>query len=210
MSKQLTKEEVLYLQRVCACCGHYKGPLDGKWTPDVEAGELALEKRSRELAQEIGAFDPRSERNIATLMPPAQLVARKFMIAADGFRHTVKIISGSRTYAEQDALYAIGRTVQLSRKPVTNARGGRSNHNFGIAWDVGIFDAAGRYLDGTKKGDDAAYADLGALAKAKVADLEWGGDWTSFVDPPHFQLSTGGKSTTQVRTLFEQGKSFTD
>ncbi|WP_311270795.1 M15 family metallopeptidase [Sphingobium sp. WCS2017Hpa-17] len=139
-------------------------------------------------------------------MPPAQKVAREFMRAAAGFRNTVKIISGSRTYAEQDALYAIGRTIQTNKSPVTKAKGGQSNHNFGLAWDVGIFEAAGRYMDGSKKGDEKAYADLAGLVKPVVANLEWGGDWTSFVDPPHYQLATGSKATAQVRALFESGQ----
>lgn len=206
MSKPITKSEILYFQRVCAVCGYYAGSLDGKWTTDMDEAERRVEQQRIELANQIGQFDPRSEKNIATLMPPAQKVARKFMRAAAGFRNTVKIISGSRTYAEQDALYAIGRTIQTNKSPVTKAKGGQSNHNFGLAWDVAIFEAGGRYMDGSKKGDEKAYADLAGLVKPVVANLEWGGDWASFVDPPHYQLATGGKTTTQVRTLFESGQ----
>jgi peptidoglycan L-alanyl-D-glutamate endopeptidase CwlK len=206
MSKQLTRDEILYLQRTCAVCGIYKGPLDGKWSSSVAESEEMLNRQRRQIREELGEFDARTEKNISTLMPPAQRVARQFMRAAANFRCAVRIISGSRTYAEQDALYAIGRTVQLNRGPVTNARGGRSNHNFGIAWDVAIFEPSGRYMDGKKKGDHTAYSELGALAKAHVRALEWGGDWKSFVDPPHHQLATVAKGTAQVRRLFEAGK----
>ena len=206
MSKQLTRSDVLYMQRVCAVCGIYRGPLDGKWTSAVADAEQALDAQRQQLRDRLGAFDPRSERNIGTLMPPAQKVAREFMRAAAEFPLAVRIISGSRTYAEQDALYAIGRTVEIRRGPVTNARGGRSNHNFGLAWDVGIFEADGRYMTGARKGDSEAYRELAKLAKAKVAQLEWGGDWKSFVDPPHYQFATGGKSTAEVRALFEAGR----
>src|SRR5690348_9770139 len=52
----------------------------------------------------------------------------------------IRVAQGLRTYAEQDALYAKGRTVKVDEhggllRPVTNARGGYSNHNFGCAVD---------------------------------------------------------------------------
>src|SRR6516225_1148556 len=112
-------------------------------------------------------------------------------------RSKPRIISGTRTYAEQDLLFA--------KKPkVTNAKGGQSNHNFGIAWDLGIFEN-GKYYEGNTKKEDKAYVDTGALVKTKVSGLEWGGDWTTFIDKPHYQLATG-KTVAQVRALFEKGK----
>ncbi len=47
-----------------------------------------------------------------------------------------KVISGFRSSKEQDDLYAIGRTASLDRPTVTDARGGQSAHNFGLAVDV--------------------------------------------------------------------------
>lgn len=205
MSQSLLPADILYLQRTCAVCGIYTGPLDGKWSLDVQTAETKLEAQAADLRTKLGTFDARTEKNIASLMPPAQQVARQFMQAATGFHLRVSILSGTRTYAEQDALYAIGRTAQKNRKPVTNAKAGRSNHNFGIAWDVGLFDSTGRYLDGKTKGDDVAYKDLAALIKTKVDKIEWGGDWKTFVDLPHYQLATG-KSADQVRVTFEAGK----
>ena len=134
-----------------------------------------------------------------SMIPAAQLKAREFMNAVKELPLTYRIISGTRTYAEQNALFA--------KKPkVTNARGGQSNHNFGIAWDVGIFEN-GKYYEGNTAKEDKAYVKLGELIKQKVAGLEWGGDWTSFVDKPHYQLDTG-KSVSQLRKLLEKGKSF--
>jgi peptidoglycan L-alanyl-D-glutamate endopeptidase CwlK len=62
------------------------------------------------------------------------------------------------------------------RPKVTNARGGQSNHNFGIAWDVGIFENGKYYASDTQK-EDKAYVELGGFIKANVPGLEWGGDW---------------------------------
>ena len=63
---------------------------------------------------------------------------------------------------------------------VTNARGGYSNHNFGIAFDVGVFEGS-KYLRESVK-----YKAVGALGMD--LGLEWGGNWKSIVDQPHFQL----------------------
>jgi D-alanyl-D-alanine carboxypeptidase len=37
--------------------------------------------------------------------------------------------------------------------------------------------------------------------------LEWGGDWKTFKDAPHYQLASG-KSVAQIRALFEKGKAY--
>ena len=126
-------------------------------------------------------FDPRSEANIKTLVPAAQAKAREFMAACLAAGISLKIIGGTRTYEEQNALYEQGRTK--SGPIVTNARGGYSWHNFGIAWDIGIFQS-GRYLD-----ESPLYAKAGAIGKS--LGLEWGGDWKSIQDEPHFQIKLG-------------------
>ena len=130
-------------------------------------------------------LDERTEKNIATLHPKAQAKAREFMAQAvplmEQLGAQVKIISGNRTYAEQDALYAQGRTKAGSI--VTNARAGASNHNFGTAWDVGIF-KDGKYLD-----DSPLYKTLGKVGQS--LGLEWGGAWKSISDEPHFEVKTG-------------------
>lgn len=145
-------------------------------------------------------FDERTERNLATLHPRAEAAARTFMQAVIPLmaRHgiEVKIISGTRSYAEQDALYAQGRTKPGAR--VTNARGGYSNHNFGIAWDIGLF-RQGRYL-----GDSPHYRECGEAGRS--LGLEWGGDWKSFRDEPHFQVKSG-LTLAQMRIRVAAGAS---
>jgi len=126
----------------------------------------------------IARVDARSERNIATLLPEVQPMARALVQKAAATGISIKVLSGLRTYAQQDALYAQGRTTP-GRK-VTNARAGYSNHNFGIAFDIGVFSGS-RYLPESPK-----YKAVGALGVD--LGLEWGGNWTSIVDQPHFQL----------------------
>ncbi len=205
MSSRMNLAETLFLQRACACCGAYSGPLDGQWSEAIGEAEDELAHQASDLRRRLESFDARSERNIGSLLVPAQKIARRFMAAARDFQFKVRIISGSRTYAEQDALYAIGRTTQLDRKPVTKAEGGESKHNFGIAWDVGLFDTDGRYLDGDQPGDEAAYRRLASFVKPLMSHLEWGGDWEDFPDNPHYQLATG-RTAAEIRRLFEKGR----
>jgi peptidoglycan L-alanyl-D-glutamate endopeptidase CwlK len=143
------------------------------------------------------AVDERSEKNIATLKPQVQPLARKLVEQATAQGINVKVISGHRTYAEQDALYAQGRTKP--GKIVTKARGGYSNHNFGLAFDIGIFSADGR----TYHGEHKDYKRVGAIGKA--LGLEWGGDW-KFVDEPHFQYNPKGYSIAEMRERSAKGE----
>ena len=199
MSARLFKTDILFDQRLMSSCGFYDGPLNGKWSDKMDAAEAKFFAEAARIKAEHGEFDPRTEGNIMTLMPAAQEKARLFMKATVGLSFTYKILSGTRTYAEQDAIEKI-------RPRVTKAKGGQSNHNFGIAWDVGIFEN-GKYFEGKPGKEDKAYVDLGKLIKDKVAGLEWGGDWTGFIDKPHYQLATG-KSVSQIRALLEKGKPY--
>ncbi len=87
-------------------------------------------------------------------------MARIFMntILDEGIN--ARIISGTRTYEEQNALFRQGR---WGNPPpiVTNAKGGKSNHNFGIAWDIEIFSEDGRYFT-----EFAPYRQAGQIALA--------------------------------------------
>ena len=79
------------------------------------------------------------------------------------------------------------------------AKGGQSNHNFGIAWDIGVFE------DKHYQTNSQPYEDAAKIGKTK--DLEWGGDWKTFRDTPHYQLRTD-KSIKEVRKLFENGERY--
>jgi peptidoglycan L-alanyl-D-glutamate endopeptidase CwlK len=122
--------------------------------------------------------DARSETVIGTLLPEVQPYARALVSKAAANGITIKVISGLRTYAEQNELYAQGRTKP--GKIVTKARGGYSNHNFGIAFDIGVFEGS-KYLD-----ESPRYKAVGVLGIDM--GLEWGGNWKTIQDEPHFQL----------------------
>jgi peptidoglycan L-alanyl-D-glutamate endopeptidase CwlK len=146
---------------------------------------LPAKEQAKENSEPVIAFtgekvDERSERVISTLHPRLHDKTRQLVQSAARNGIKIKVISGLRTYDEQNSLYAQGRSS--SGKVVTNARGGYSNHNFGVAFDVGVFSADGsKYLD-----ESPSYKTVGQLGKA--LGFEWGGDWSSIQDQPHFQL----------------------
>lgn len=106
------------------------------------------------------------------------------------FTHTL------RTIEEQDALYAQGRTKP--GKVVTNAKGGQSYHNYGLAIDIClIIDGKEASWDSIRDFDGDKIADWMEIVKIFEAHgWEWGGDWR-FKDLPHFQ-KTFGYTTKQL------------
>lgn len=115
-----------------------------------------------------------------------------------------------RTFAEQDALYAQGRTKAGAK--VTNAKGGQSYHNYGLAIDIvllvdkdknGTFESASWDMK-TDFDNDSKSDWMEIVAIFKRYGFEWGGDW-KFNDAPHFQ-KTFGKSINELLTLHTNNK----
>ena len=67
-----------------------------------------------------------------------------------------------------------------NRKNVTGADAGHSNHNFQIAFDIGVFDGK-NYL-----AESPLYKAVAVLGKQ--LGFSWGGDWKSRTDEPHYEL----------------------
>lgn len=115
-----------------------------------------------------------------------------------------------RTFAEQDALFAQGRTKP--GKIVTKARSGFSMHNYGLAIDVVLLldrDGDGKYTEASwdTKGDFDAdgIADWMEIVRVfKEFGWVWGGDW-KFYDAPHFEKSFG-YSVRQLLALHQSKK----
>ena len=198
MSALLFKDDVVFLQRFLKSSGVYQGAAHGQWDQATDAALTSFDSKCESIAAQHGRFDARSERLIATLHPRAQVLARTFLTKVRAAGIDARVISGTRTYAEQELLYRQGRWGNPG-PVVTKARGGQSNHNFGIAWDIGIFEN-GKYL-----AESPLYAQAASIGA--MPGLEWGGNWKSFQDRPHYQLATGAPIET-VRTSFETGTTF--
>lgn len=116
-----------------------------------------------------------------------------------------------RTFKEQDDLYAIGRT--LSGNKVTNASGGKSYHNYGLALDIvllkdtngdGTFETASWETNVDFDGDGISdWQEVVTILKQHGFD--WGGNWNKFPDKPHFER-TFGYSVNDLLTKFTQSK----
>lgn len=112
----------------------------------------------------------------------------------------IVIVQGLRTIEEQNALYAQGRNGD-KRPIVTNAKGGHSNHNFGVAIDFALLRSDGVSISWDTNADynsDKKADWFQVVEEAKKLGFMWGGDWKSFKDMPHFEM-TFGLSTSQYR-----------
>lgn len=97
--------------------------------------------------------------------------------------HTIIITQAFRSTAEQDKLYRQGRFGNPG-SVVTNAKGGQSMHNYGLAIDF----ALKRKSDGEAVWNQNLDDWKTVVAEAKKLGFEWGGDWSRFKDYPHFQM----------------------
>lgn len=185
-------EKTKAIQRICGT------QIDGVYGPaTADAILTALGIVKPEIHEPVApvdlaaGIDSRSAKNIATLDPLARPKFEKFhrlaQATAADLGCSYVMIGGNRTWAEQDALYAIGRTKPGNH--VTKAKGGQSNHNFGIAGDFGVFQG-GRYLDDTNPAL-AAKVHKACSEHAAACGLEWGGSWKTFKDLPHYEVATG-------------------
>ncbi|WP_255493764.1 M15 family metallopeptidase [Myroides sp. WP-1] len=139
--------------------------------------------------------DAATDNKIQSLHPAIRMKATNFMKEANSeSKNTlIRIAQGIRTFDEQNDLYAKGRTTEGSK--VTNAKGGYSNHNFGLAFDiVGITNGKVDY--------DLDWNSLSTMGKSH--GFEWGGDWKKFKDKPHFQ-NMFGNSIQSLRNKYNSG-----
>lgn len=162
-------------------------------TADGVAGPLTWVAIQKKCGVVVPIDSSRSERNIATLNPVVQPLARELIALAAKNGIEIVVTSGLRTYKQQDELYAQGRTT--SGPIVTRASGGHSNHNFGVAFDVTEF------RQGLPIYESRNYAVVGILGKS--IGLSWGGDW-GVPDEPHFELRPGWASNISESMMLSE------
>ncbi len=148
-----------------------------KSSPPRTSASTAKPSPDATTAGQPWTLDARSARNLAGCDEHLQELARELLrrTYAEGWRF--KVTSGNRTQAEQDSLYAQGRT-----KPgpiVTWTR--HSRHIGGRAFDLTLFTH-----DGTQPvWESPAYKRAGEIGQQ--LGLVWGGRWKT-PDEPHFEL----------------------
>lgn len=119
--------------------------------------------------------------DVSNLHPDFQKAALAFLEDAKAAGLDPRLQHSYRTAEEQDKLYAQGRTAP--GKIVTKAKGGQSNHNYGVAMDV----VPGPLVSKPNwDPENPMWGQLGQVA-AKHG-LEWGGNW-KFQDKPHIQMA---------------------
>lgn len=140
-------------------------------------------------------------RDITQLHPKLQSLIPKLKTECEKQGLKIGISECLRTIAEQDALYAKGRTEKGSI--VTNAKGSSysSMHQWGVAFDFYRNDGKGAYENG-----DNFFEKVGRIGK--TLGLIWGGDFNSIKDLPHFQLSDWGSTPAKLKADYKTPENF--
>jgi peptidoglycan L-alanyl-D-glutamate endopeptidase CwlK len=118
-------------------------------------------------------FGKKSLERLAGIKEPLQTLAKA---AITDSPYDFSITNGLRTLEEQKVLFATGKSKTM-----------KSKHLTGNAFDIAVF------VDGKLTWDLKYYKVVATHIKKVAAKLGikivWGGDWKSFIDGPHFELS---------------------
>lgn len=134
-------------------------------------------------------MDERSETALSQVIPDLanRIRAAAAILAAQGTY--LCVIQGYRTWAQQNVDYAQGRTSTPHGHIITDARGGQSMHNYGMAVDVVPYLRG----DGGALNWNPATPQYQAMVDAiKAQGVAWGGDWANAAelgDYDHFQVA---------------------
>lgn len=126
-------------------------------------------------------FSNRSLKNLVGVHPDLVRVVRR---ALELTKQDFVVIEGRRTVERQQELVAKGKSKTLN-----------SRHLTGHAVDIVPYPPNGDFdEDGIFNIDDwDAYIPIAEAMKQAAKEygiaLDWGGDWKSFTDGPHYQLS---------------------
>lgn len=120
-------------------------------------------------------FSQRSENNLIGVHPDLVHVVRRALKLTE---IDFCVIEGLRTYERQRELVKAGASQTL-----------KSRHLTGHAVDLAAF------IGGQIRWDWPLYSKIAIAMKDAATEedvpIEWGGDWKSFKDGPHFQLPWG-------------------
>jgi peptidoglycan L-alanyl-D-glutamate endopeptidase CwlK len=141
----------------------------------------------------MNVWDKVTDNKINSLHPAIKPKVIEFINLAETKGYKLRITSGYRTYDEQNKLYSQGRTTKGNI--VTNAKGGESYHNFGLAIDVvPIVNGVAEW--------NTNWNEIATIGKS--LGFEWGGDFNSIKDKPHFEMSFNN-TLAQLRSNYSNG-----
>lgn len=148
-------------------------------------------------------------RNVSQLHPELQKKVEQLKILCQQNGITIGISECVRTVAEQDVLYAKGRT--MPGKIVTKAKGNTysSMHQWGVAFDFYLkmdVDGDGSVSDDAFNNSTELFNKVGKIGQS--IGLEWGGAWKSMKDLPHFQLPNWGSTPAKLKRLYGTPEKF--
>lgn len=138
-------------------------------------------------------FDYKTDLLLLSLEPKFRKKIQQLLSRAKNQGMELRVISAHRDCAEQNRLYAQGRTSP--GRIVTNARCGKSSHNYKRAVDVVEF------KNGKPLWKNPNWEKIGQMGEA--LGLEWGGRWRSIKDKPHFQ-DLGGKTIASLYREYQR------
>jgi len=192
LKRGTTGEDVRMLQDKLIALGFLQGVSDGQFGPITHIAVVAFQKASKLTAD--GIVGPKTREAIDAaygkiekkkqslakwkLVPELEEKAIEFLDRCKNAGYSLKITHGFRTVEEQDALYAIGRTKP--GKKVTNAKGMKSKHCQGKAFDI-AFTGKDPYPTSSK-----VWEEIGQIGEG--CGLVWGGRFSTFKDRPHFEI----------------------
>lgn len=103
--------------------------------------------------------------------------------------YTFKITCGLRTVAEQQSLYALGRTKAGKIVTMIDGIKKKSKHNYNpsLAVDIAVIDENNK-LTWQEKYYILVSMHVKEVAKKLKINIKWGGDFKSFKDYPHYEL----------------------
>ncbi len=124
-------------------------------------------------SEQPAAADSYTQKKLSGVHPVLVKKALQIIELAKQEGYELRVTQGLRTFKEQDALFR-------KRPKVTNARGGQSSHNYGVAVDFAFV------VGGKISWDERLYKNIGRWTNQ--VGLTWGGNWR-FTDLPHVQLA---------------------
>lgn len=186
----MQKSTIKNLQATMKFHGFYDGSVDGVWGNQSHAGFYAM-------AEAASHCEAHSEPGAANTDPGPRPANGKFVLSQKSLSRLkgvhpdlVKVVKRAIEITDTDfvvteGLRTITRQKQLLKQGATKTM--NSRHLSGHAVDLAAIDENGKvtwewkYYYRLEKAVKAAAKELGV-------PIEWGGDWSTFKDGPHWQL----------------------